>query len=57
VYDVVGWRGYAGRPVLKIAQDISDRHWYGEKPRILKTHQVISVDKLIKATGSSHCWN
>jgi len=30
VYDVVGWRAYGGRSVLKIAQDIPDRYWYGE---------------------------
>ena len=35
VYDVVGWRGNRGEPVLRIARDIPDRHWFGEKPRIL----------------------
>jgi hypothetical protein len=49
VYDVVGWRGYHGRSVLRIAKDIPDRYWYGEKPRILKAHQGAGVDALIDA--------
>ncbi len=49
VYDVVGWRNYRNRPVLKIAPDIPDRYWYGEKPRILKEHRGQGVDELIDA--------
>ena len=49
VYDVVGWRGYHGRPVLRIAQDVPDRYWYGEKPRILKAYTGAGVDELIEA--------
>ena len=47
VYDVVGWRSYRNQPVMKIAQDIPDRYWYGEKPRILKEHRGPGVDRLI----------
>jgi hypothetical protein len=47
VYDVVGWRGYYGQPVLRIAKDVPDRYWYGEKPRILKAHKGTGVDELI----------
>ena len=47
VYDVVGWRGYHGQQVLRISQDIPDRYWYGEKPRILKEHRGTGVDELI----------
>lgn len=47
VYDVVGWRGNRGEPVLRIAKDIPDRYWFGEKPRILKEHMGKGVDKLI----------
>ena len=39
VYDVIGWRGYRGQPVMKIAQDIPDRLWFGEKPRVLIDHR------------------
>ena len=53
VYDVVGWRGYYGRPVMRIAQDIPDRYWYGEKPRILKAHQGTGVDDLIDAVEAA----
>ena len=29
VYDVVGWRGYSGQPVMRITKDIPDRYWFG----------------------------
>ncbi len=49
VYDVVGWRSYRNQPVMRIAQDIPDRYWYGERPEILKQHQGTGVDSLIDA--------
>ena len=53
VYDVVGWRGYHGQPVLRIARDVPDRYWYGEKPRILKAHKGAGVDELIAAVNQA----
>ena len=53
VYDVVGWRGYNGQPVLRIAKDLPDRYWYGEKPRILKAHTGAGVDELIEAVHAA----
>ena len=53
VYDVVGWRGYYGQPVLRIAKDVPDRYWYGEKPRILKAHTGAGVDELIEAVNEA----
>jgi hypothetical protein len=53
VYDVVGWRGHNGQPVLRITQDVPDRYWYGEKPRILKEHRGMGVDKLIDAVDKA----
>ena len=47
VYDVVGWRGSRGKPVLRIAKDVPDRYWFGERPRVLKEHLGAGVDKLI----------
>jgi len=47
VYDVVGWRGKRGAPVLRIAQDVPDRYWFGEEPKILKEHKGSGVDALI----------
>ena len=47
VYDVIGWRARRGKPVLKIAQDIPDRYWFGAKPRILTNQRGKDVDKLI----------
>jgi hypothetical protein len=53
VYDVVGWRGYHGQTVLRIAKDVPDRYWYGEKPRILKAHKGTGVDELIVAVNKA----
>jgi hypothetical protein len=53
VYDVVGWRGYRGRPVMRIARDVPDRYWYGEKPEILKEHRGSGVDALIDAVDEA----
>ena len=39
VYDVVGWRGYRSQPVMRIIQDIPDRYWFGEKPRLINEHR------------------
>jgi len=47
VYDVVGWRGNSGQPVMRIAQDIPDRYWFGAKPRVLNEHRGAGVDQLI----------
>jgi len=47
VYDVVGWRGYRGQPVMRITQDIPDRYWFGEKPRLIKEHRGKGVDDLM----------
>lgn len=49
VYDVVGWRGHRGQPVMQIARDIPDRYWFGEPPRILAEHKGDGVDALIDA--------
>ncbi len=53
VYDVVGWRGSRGRPVLGIQQDVPDRYWFGEKPRLLKEHRGRGVDQLIEAVDKA----
>ena len=39
VYDVVGWRRHHGQPVMRIIQDIPDRFWFGEKPRLINEHR------------------
>ena len=53
VYDVVGWRSRHGQPVMRIRQDIPDRYWYGEKPRILKEHRGPGIDVLITAVDKA----
>ncbi len=47
VYDVVGWRGKRGAPVLRIAKDVPDRYWFGQEPKVLKEHKGPGVDELI----------
>lgn len=49
VYEVIGWREHHGVPVLRIARDIPDRYWFGEKPRLLKEYRGKGVDSLIDA--------
>ncbi|MCG8618520.1 MAG: DUF3750 domain-containing protein [Desulfobacterales bacterium] len=47
VYDVVGWRGYYGKSVLGIHEDIPDRYWYGSKPELILLKKGEGVDDLI----------
>lgn len=49
VYEVIGWRQNRGLPVLRIEQDIPDRYWFGEKPRLLADHRGEGVDSMIEA--------
>ena len=35
VLEVIGWRARRGLPVVRIAKDIPDRHWFGQRPRLL----------------------
>jgi hypothetical protein len=49
VYDVVGWRAHRDQSVLRVARDVPDRYWYGERPRIIKAHRGQGVDELIDA--------
>lgn len=49
VYDVVGWRSYRNEPVMRVARDIPDRYWYGEKPEVLKDYRGPDANSLIDA--------
>ena len=49
VYEVIGWRLHRTGSVLRIAQDLPDRYWFGKKPRILIDHRGPEVDQLIIA--------
>jgi hypothetical protein len=53
VYDVVGWRGKRGQPVMRVTRDVPDRYWFGEKPAILKEHRGPGVDALIDAVAQA----
>lgn len=47
VYEVIGWRQRRGLPVVRIEQDLPDRFWFGERPRLLKEHRGSGVDSMI----------
>jgi len=49
VYDVIGWRRFRDEPVMKVARDIPDRYWYGEKPEVLKDYRGPDANNLIDA--------
>ncbi|MEI6207411.1 MAG: DUF3750 domain-containing protein [Desulfuromonadales bacterium] len=53
VYEVIGWRQRRGLPVIRIEKDLPDRHWYGERPRLLKELRGDGVDKLIVAVDQA----
>ncbi len=38
---------------MRVAQDVPDRYWYGEKPQVLKYHQGDGTDKLIDAINKA----
>lgn len=47
VYEVIGWRQRRGLPVVRIEQDLPDRYWYGERPRLLKELRGQQAEQLI----------
>lgn len=49
IYEVIGWRASRGIPVVRVAQDLPDRHWFGARPQLLKEHRGEGVDALIDA--------
>lgn len=59
VYEVDGWRQSKGLPVLRIENDLPDRHWNGKRPQLLKEFRGIGVDALIAAVdraAKSYPW-
>jgi len=49
VYEVIGWRLRHGQSVVRIAKDLPDRYWFGERPHLLNEHRGAGVDRLIDA--------
>jgi len=59
VYEVIGWRLKPAGSVVRIAADLPDRFWYGERPRLLNEHRGKGVDELIArvdAAARSYPW-
>lgn len=49
VYQVIGWRTYRGLSALSIAQDIPDRNWFGQTPRLLLDIRGARAESIIPA--------
>ncbi|TVT56369.1 MAG: DUF3750 domain-containing protein [Sedimenticola thiotaurini] len=57
--DAWGWRGRRGAPVMQIKQDVPDRYWFGERPKVIKEYRGEGVDALINAVekaANSYPW-
>ncbi len=53
VYEVIGWRQRRGLPVVRIEQDLPDRYWFGERPRLIREYRGEGVDRLISSVDSA----
>jgi hypothetical protein len=53
VYEVIGWRQRRGLSVVRIEQDLPDRYWYGERPRLIKEYRGDGVDSLIASVDQA----
>jgi hypothetical protein len=47
VYEVIGWRQRRGMSVVRIAKDLPDRYWYGERPQLLLDRRGKEAARLI----------
>jgi hypothetical protein len=47
VYQVVGWLTYRGLPALSIMQDLPDRNWYNQRPKLLLDMREDKAEELI----------
>lgn len=47
VYQVLGWRAYQGLSVVDIREDIPDRNWFNQKPKIILDIRGDKAQKLI----------
>jgi hypothetical protein len=53
VYQIVGWRLYRGLPALMIEQDIPDRNWYNDKPKVILDIRGEKAEALIPQIDES----
>ena len=53
VYEVIGWRGNRGLPVLRIEPDAPDRYWFGKRPRLLADYRGNEANLLIEQIGTA----
>ena len=59
VYELIGWRQRRGLPMVRVEQDLPDRYWYGERPRLIKELRGADAAQLIPriaAAAKSYPW-
>lgn len=47
VYEVIGWRGYHGLPVVAVTDKEPDRRWFGAMPQVLLDERGDHVEAMI----------
>jgi len=47
VFQVIGWRAFAGLPALSMERDIPDRRWFNAKPALLLEIRGVKAEALI----------
>lgn len=47
VLEVIGWRAGHGLPVLRVEEDIPDRHWFGSEPELILDKRGAGVELMI----------
>jgi len=47
VYEVIGWRGYHGLPVVAVTEKEPDRRWFGAMPQVLLDQRGDHVESII----------
>lgn len=47
VYQVLGWNAYRGLPVVDVRQDIPDRNWFNQTPKVILDIRGEKAEKMI----------
>lgn len=47
IYQVIGWLSFFGRSPLSITEDIPDKKWFGQKPKLIKEIRGDNAEQII----------
>jgi hypothetical protein len=53
VYQAIGWRLMRGMPLVTTGEDLPDRYWFDQKPRIILDIRGEAAEKLIPAVEAA----